>query len=335
VSVAAEVPVFVIAAGVSLTTSHVLAQRIEMVAEALGLSEALLGVVAALAADAPEITSAVAAISNHHEQVGAGVVLGSGVFNLAALLGLAAVVAGEVRLHRRSVLLGGVVAVALATLALVTVNASVDPGVTVWVAAAVLAVFGAVLGTAGTGLRWLPLPPRGRGWLTGAVAEEEEELEEALRPEPGGPGDGLIALIALVVVIVTSVIMERSAVSIGNHFGVPEIVIGAVVLGVVTGIPNAVASTYLARKGRGAAALSTALNSNNINIFVGLLVPAAVVGLGPRSGDSVLVACWLLGLTIVTVTLAYRFSGLRRGTGVLTLMAYALFVGTTIGVAAG
>jgi len=57
------------------------------IGERLGLSEALLGVIAALAADAPEITSAVTALASHQSKIGAGVIIGSNVFNLAALLG--------------------------------------------------------------------------------------------------------------------------------------------------------------------------------------------------------------------------------------------------------
>ena len=41
--------------------------------------------------------------------VGAGVVIGSNVFNLAALLGLSAVVAGRIAFPRRVVLLAGIV----------------------------------------------------------------------------------------------------------------------------------------------------------------------------------------------------------------------------------
>src|ERR1019366_7817994 len=58
VPVALAVPVFLVGVVVSLTTSYLLVTRLERLGERLGLSEALLGVVAALAADAPEITSA-------------------------------------------------------------------------------------------------------------------------------------------------------------------------------------------------------------------------------------------------------------------------------------
>jgi Ca2+/Na+ antiporter len=54
----------------------------------------MLGLLAALAADTPD-SSAVSALAHHQQSVGVGVVLGSNVFNLAALLGLGALVAGR------------------------------------------------------------------------------------------------------------------------------------------------------------------------------------------------------------------------------------------------
>jgi Ca2+/H+ antiporter len=55
---AAAVPAFLAGTVVSLVTSIVLVARLERVGERIGLSEALLGIVAALAADAPEVTAA-------------------------------------------------------------------------------------------------------------------------------------------------------------------------------------------------------------------------------------------------------------------------------------
>src|SRR5215472_13127019 len=98
-----SVLLFAGAAVVSLSASWLLVSRLERLAERAGFSEAWLGLVAALAADAPEITSATTALASGQESVGAGVVTGSNVFNLAALLGLAAVVAGRVAFHRRVV----------------------------------------------------------------------------------------------------------------------------------------------------------------------------------------------------------------------------------------
>ena len=115
----------------------------------------------------------------------------------------------------------------------------------------------------------------------------------------------LLAGTALVVVVAASIAMERGAASLGVHFAVPEIIVGGLVLAAVTSLPNAVSAIYLARRGRGAATLSTALNSNSLNVTAGLLIPAAIIGLAKPSESGILIAGWYLGLTALTLALAY------------------------------
>jgi len=164
--------------------------------------------------------------------------------------------------------------------------------------------------------------------------EEELELHPALTPV-SDRADVPVAIGALVVVIVASVIMERSAITLGVHFSIPEIVVGGVVLAAVTSLPNAVAAIYLARRGRGTAMLSTALNSNALNIAIGLLLPASFVGLGTKSSREVFIVVWYLGLTALVLVLAYCDRGLRRHTGIVVLVAYVLFTVALIASAHG
>jgi cation:H+ antiporter len=316
------VVIFAAGATVSLLTSWLLVSRLERIGERLGLSEALLGVVAALAADAPEITAAVAALTSHQQRIGAGVVLGSNVFNLAALLGLGAVVAGRIGLHRRVVALTGTVAVWVAVVCVLVVMGTVAPPVGLVLAAAVLVLYAVVLGTSGNGWR---LPARRRTWLQSAVAEEELELEDAIRPRRGRWTDAASAAAALIVVIVASITMERAASSLGRSLGVPEIITGGLVLAAVTSLPNAVAAVHLASHGRGAATLSTAMNSNSLNVVVGLMLPGAVLGLGAPSAQAVLVAVWYAGLTLAVLALAWWCKGLGRRQGAAIIVAYAVF----------
>jgi cation:H+ antiporter len=329
VTAAVDGPAFVAGAGVALGTSWVMVSRLERVGERIGLSEALLGLMAALAADAPEITSAATALVHHQPKVGAGVILGAGPFNLAALLGVGALVAGRIRLHRRVILLGGVVAMGIAAVALLTVRADLAPGGGLAIAAVVLVAYVFVLGTGARGRR-LPLPPRPAAWLQAAAAEEEAEMEEGILPESGTGFDAAVVAVALVVVVVASVVMERSAASLGRTLSIPDIVVGALVLAGVTSLPNAVAAIYLVRRGRGAASMSTSLNSNNFNVTVGLLIPATIVGIGPSSGQSVLVAAWSAGLIALTLTLAYRGRGLTRGTGLAIIAGYLAFAASVV-----
>ncbi|MFZ0996074.1 MAG: hypothetical protein WAO09_08890 [Candidatus Dormiibacterota bacterium] len=317
---------FAVGAVASLTTSWLLVSRLERVGERLGLSEALLGLLAALAADTPEITTAVTALAHHQRAVGAGVIVGSNIFNLAALLGLGAVVAGRVRLHRKVVALGGAVALWVSIVCLAAITDLVEPLVALGLVLIVLVPYIIVLGARRTQIQRLPLP-RGWGtWLASAVDEEALELVIAIRPQRGKPRDVLAAAAALVVVVLASVTMERGASALGQHYAVAAVLVGGLALAAVTSLPNAVAAVYLATKARGAAALSTALNSNTLNVAAGLLIPAAVIGLARPSGPGVLIAGCYVGLTALTLGLAYTGNGLRRRAGWAIIAGYAVFV---------
>ena len=185
-----------------------------------------LGLIAALAADAPEITSAVVALARGQASVGAGVVIGSNVFNLAALLGLAAVVAGWIGFHRRVVVLSGVPAVWVAAVCLLTVAAVVAPAAGLALAAVVLVPYVVVLGMRRVRMERLRLPAGWVRWLIAAVHEEEAELAEAIRPRRGTGRDAAAALAALITVVGASTVMEVTATTVGRRHAVPDIVTG-------------------------------------------------------------------------------------------------------------
>jgi cation:H+ antiporter len=330
VLVRVAVPVFVAGALVSLSTSWLLVSRLERVGERLHLSEGLLGIVAALSADAPELTAAITASIHQQRHVGAGVVLGSNVFNLAALLGLGAVVAGRIGLHRKVVLLGGSVAMSIAGVCLAAVVGLMPVVVALVIASVAMALYIVLLGEGRRGLGRLPLARQWIGWLRTAIVEEELELAVAIRPRVGRLRDAVVAGVSLVVVVGASATMERAGSALGDHYGVPDIVLGGLVLAAVTSLPNAVAAIYLAARGRAAAAFSTALNSNAINVTAGLLVPAAIIGLGTPSAQTTLVGAWYVGLTACILSLAYRGRGLSRSAGGVIIAAYLAFVGVLL-----
>ena len=180
--------------------------------------------VAALAADAPEITAAVSSLLQHEKTIGAGVVLGSNVFNLAALLGLGAVVAGgclapQGRGPRRrgSVFIG--------TVCVVTVAGVIPLALGLVLVLVVLVAYAIVLGAHRRVLAWATLPPRWTTWMNAAILEEELELEDAIH-RGGTRSDVVTALGALVVVVVASVVMERVASTLGRHYGIAVTVMG-------------------------------------------------------------------------------------------------------------
>jgi cation:H+ antiporter len=316
---------FVLSAVITLAASALLVTRLERVGARLGFTEALLGLTTALAANAPEITSAVTALARGQREIGIGVVLGSNVFNLAALLGLGALVAGRINLHRRVIALVGGVSVWIAAVSLGTITTSLPVVASLILVLAVFIPY--VIVSAWPDLAsHLGLSELAAKWIRAAIQDEEAELADAIHPEPGDWHDTLLAGVALVIVVLASIVMEHAASSMGSSLGWSSIAIGAVVLAGVTSLPNAVAAVYFAAKGRGSVVLSEALNSNNLNALVGFMVPAAFIGLGHPSGTSLVVAGFYAGLTVAALAIAYVNKGLTRLTGSMIIAAYVAFV---------
>ena len=309
---------FVAAFVLTVAASVVLARGLDRIGQRLGFSEALLGMVTALGADAPEIASAVAAVVAGHEDTGVGVVVGSNVFNLAALLGVSALIAGRVRIHRHGLVLNGGVAVVVAIIGALVALDLLPGGIGLTLAVVVLTPY-VVVSALHEGAR-SRLPAR----LREAVAEEQED---ARRDEFSGPAtrlDTLAVVAALAAVVGGAYGMVAAAQSLGDRFDVSDFVLGALVLAALTSIPNLIAAVRLARQGRGAACVSEALNSNNANILVGLCVPAVILGLGSATGIATFAALWMVGMTVVAVGLGFG-GGLTRREGGAIVALYVAF----------
>ena len=257
---------------VTVTSSLVLARELDRIGERLGFSEALLGIVTALGADGPEIASAVVALISGHNDTGVGVVVGSNVFNIAALLGLSAV----------------------------------------------LAPYVALSALRARRLEWLPAR------LREAVREEQEDARLDTHARLGGLADALGVVPALAGVIGGATAMVYAAQSLGDRWGVSDLIIGTIVLAALTGIPNLIAAVRLALHGRGAACVSESLNSNNANILVGLCIPALILGIGSASGVETFGAWWMVGMTLITVALGFG-GGLTRREGAMIVGLYVVF----------
>jgi cation:H+ antiporter len=320
---------FVCCAAVSLGASAVLIVRIERLGARFGVTEAVLGLAAAVAADAPEITSAVTALARGQHDVGVGVVLGANCFQLAALLGLGALAAGGIRLDRAVVVFEGVAAIWLALLAYAVVARGMAPTPALVAALAVFVPYIALASMSSATRARLPIPAVFRRDVGEALDDEEHDIADVLPSLPPGRADGRVAALALLLVVAASVTLEASASEIGARAGISDVVLGGVVLAAVTSLPNLVAAIYLARRGRGAATLSEAMNSNRVNTLVGLLLPAAFLGAGFSPGlgaGSTTLATWYLGMTVGILVVAHLGRGLGRTAGVGIMAVYAVAV---------
>ena len=317
-SIPVAVALFAGSFALTVASSIVLARELDRIGERLGLSEALLGIVTALGADAPEIASAVAAIVAGHKDTGVGVVVGSNVFNIAGLLGVSALLAGPVRIHAHGLALTGGVAL-LVAISGGLVAVGVLPAAVGFVLA-LLALAPYVTLSALHARRRERLP----ALLRAAVAEEQQDArrDEFARPATGI--DALAIVPGLAAVVGGSYGMVASAQSLADRWDVSDVVLGALVLAALTSIPNLIAAVRLALHGRGAACVSESFNSNNANILVGLCVPAVILGIGSVTGIEIFAALWMVGMTAVAVALGFG-GGLTRREGAAIVALYVAF----------
>src|ERR687888_397797 len=116
-----------------------------------------------------------ASLVSSHSKVGVGVVVGSNVFNLAALLGLSALVAGHVGIHRHGLLLNGGVALLVTALAAALVLRAVGAVVVTLLLAAILAPYVFLLAIPPARIARL-VPTEGASrFLAAAVREEIQD----------------------------------------------------------------------------------------------------------------------------------------------------------------
>ena len=131
-------PVFGAALVVTLLSARLFARRLDALGLRFGLPEAVIGLLTALAADGPEISSALFALAKGAHAVSVGVIVGSNAFNLAAMIGMSGLLTGTVVLARETLVFEGVTGAAILLIATGVLLHAIDPLAATVLCAAVL-----------------------------------------------------------------------------------------------------------------------------------------------------------------------------------------------------
>jgi cation:H+ antiporter len=302
---------FIASLAVTLFAARMFARRLDRIGIRFGFPEALIGLLTALAADGPEISSAVFALIKGQHDVGVGVLVGSCTFNIASMLGVSAIVAGRVCASRATLALEGAVAGAVTMIAVLALLG--------WIAPAVAGVLALVVGAV-----YLLRMAR--------TAEIAKPVGGVLESQSDNPTHHLFGLIVLDValIIAGSAGMVQAALTLGPDWGISHALLGTLVLGPLTSIPNAMTGIRLGLASRAEALVGETLNSNALNLAFGVIVPGLFVTLAASSDTDRLELWWLVGATALTLLLLARRRGLGRAGGVLLIAAYGGFVAIAI-----
>jgi cation:H+ antiporter len=318
-------PLFVASVALMLLAAAQFASRLDEIGLRLGLPEALLGLLTALAADAPEISSAIVALVQHEHAVAVGVVVGSNAFNLAAMLGLSAIVAARVRGRHEALELEAFVGLWLLAVALAVVTGALGATAGAVLMAVVVGPYLALLVAGPRLARRLPLSATGARFIRRSFGEAHrrarplDSRREAARVM-------VVLLAALCLIVAGSIGAVKAATDLAAAWSVPDALVGVLVLAVLTSLPNAWTGVRFGLQQRGSALMSETLNSNSINIAVGLLVPAALGSLAGFPGLAIFDIAWLCGMTTAALVLFGRRDGGGRTAGAFLIVLYAVFV---------
>ena len=328
-STAVALLVFLVGLGVSLVASEFLVRGFGRLGTNAGLAAGLVGLLTALGADAPEISSAITALLSGAKDVGLGVILGSNLFNLAALLGLSAVVAGRLSFRRILLALDGSVALWTTLVVGVMLVVGLAPLLALVLVLAVFLFYVFLLAAEPHRVDRLLLPRHTRHRLAAAARLIHADLE---RIEPAQEFWGPVWWVppSIAAIVIGSFAMVNGALVLGDRWHLSRVFLGGVALAAITSLPNAYAAVRLALSGNGTAVVSLAFNSNTLNLLAGISLPAVLIG-GLASAPGALAdITWLTGLTVVAIGLGYLGRSLNRWSGLALIVGYLIFVVATL-----
>ncbi len=228
--------------------------------------------VVAIGSSFPELSSTVLATLLHGEfELGLSVVVGSAIFNILVIPGLAAVLAEDgVRSDKELVYKDAqfyliAVAVFVLTFSFAFIY---NPGT------------GSGESLVGTMTRPLALIPIALYGLY--VFIQQQEVHDA---EVGAPPDdlsparqwGLLA-VSLVLVVAGVEALVQAALFFGDITGIPSFVWGITVIAAVTSVPDALISIRLAQRGEGVVSMSNVLGSNIFDLLIAVPVGVLIAG---------------------------------------------------------
>jgi cation:H+ antiporter len=325
VAAVTAVPLFGVSLLATLVAARLFARRLDQLGARLGFPEALVGLLTALAADGPEISSALFALARGEHRTSVGVLVGSNAFNLAAMIGVSGLVVGGVRLSRDTLLLEGLLGTGVTWLGVAVLLG--------WLSAPL-----AALGAACLLLPYLLLVIGGSELLahgrraTHFTARLRHTLDQPAQMgrahSSGNPTHHLVALIALdvAVIVAGSAGMVQAALALANHWGISRAVLGMLILAPLTSLPNAITAMRLGLAHRGAALVGETFNSNTINLIAGVIAPALFVTLTPSTATAKLQLGWLVGMTCICMLLLAPSGGMRRPGAAALVALYGGFI---------
>ncbi len=280
-------------------------------------------VVIAIGSSFPELATTLLSTIVHGEfELGAAAIVGSAIFNILVIPGVAGLVAPqELRTTRDLVYKEAqfymlAVALLMLSFSLAVIYHPLDPGST----------DGVLRGVLDRELAMLPLG----GYLLYLFLQYQDTVdfkappqEQSIRPFK----QWLLLLLSLIVIVVGVEGLVRSALAFGEMLNTPSFLWGLTVVAIGTSVPDAFLSVRAARAGNPTTCIANVLGSNVFDLLVA--IPAGILVAGTATINFSLAAPLMAILALSTVVLFMMMRAglmLTRRESALLLALYAAFV---------
>ena len=323
VRVTTFVSLLLIAAGIAVlgVGADLLVRGAVSIAKAAKVSAAVIGLtIVAMGTSLPELTVSVSAALRGASEIAVGNVVGSNIFNIGIVLGLAAIVR-PIRVHSSAVRLEWpFMFLASFQLLLLARDGRIDhlEGAFFVIGLALFTAYAVRVGRAEVG--------------TEAAADFADEIgRRDVDVAAIGVGKALLLIGAGVGLLVAGgEALLRGAVDLARAGGMSDRVIGLTIVSAGTSMPELATSIVAARRGQSEIALGNVVGSNIFNIL-GILGIVAFVR--PMSVSPLMVSndmTWMLGFAVFLFPMMRTNAVISRGEGALLVAAYAIYVALLI-----
>ena len=297
----------------------------------------------AVGSSAPELFIALFAVllPGNHASIGIGNIVGSAIFNVLAIIGVAAVVRNSVIAWQA--VIRDLVFYAIAVLLLIFLfkNEKVEL-IDVLILIGVYLIYILVVVYWRKMVKYID-PNEVKQEITQEIWHETKFLKTITYPIdfmvsklfPNKNKYYTIFIISIVIIAALSWVLVEAAINIAIILNISELVIAVTVLAVGTSVPDLLSSVQVSRQGRGGMAISNALGSNIFDILIGLGLPFLLIIL--ISGDSFAldisnlnISVWFLLSSIIIIFIIFVINkwvvGKKMGTFLILLyVAYIVW----------
>ncbi len=301
---------FVVAAAIMVYAAIRLARASDVVAIRTDLGRMFVGtMLLALATSLPELLTMTSAIQEEAESLAVGSLFGSCMFNMA-LLAILDIAHRDAHVLRR-VALTHAVGASLATLiiaaAVLFIQVDIDLSVG-WVGVDSLTLVAIYLGGA-----WLIRSGTAETATRAAMIRTGPASEESLAGLPSLKRASLEFAIAVVVLVLVTPTMVRSAIEIAEVTGLSQGFVGAALVAIITSLPEGVTTFAAARMRSFDMAVGNLFGSNLFNVFaLGLIDVFYLRGRFLGAVDPVMATAGLLALVLAALAMVGNVARIER-----------------------